>query len=89
VREKRSLALYNELKSRWERENYIEVCTYEERRGIGWRKMSIWRLKRWRGIIDKGVCPVCRNEGVTSCNMKEQGTGGTKKFTRIHPEIGI
>jgi hypothetical protein len=38
--------LYNELKSRWERENYIEVCIYEERRGIGWWKMGIWRLKR-------------------------------------------
>jgi hypothetical protein len=37
---KRSLALYNELKSNWERENCVEVCTFEERRGIGWLKMG-------------------------------------------------
>jgi hypothetical protein len=30
------------------------------------------------GNNDKGVCPVCRKEGVTSCNVIEQGTGGTE-----------
>jgi hypothetical protein len=45
------LALYNELKSTWERENYIEVCPFEERRGIGWQKMDIWRLKGMRTLI--------------------------------------
>jgi hypothetical protein len=29
MREKRSLALYNELKSSWEREKYIDICTFE------------------------------------------------------------
>jgi hypothetical protein len=40
MREKRSLALYNELKSSSEREKYIDICTFEERNGIGWWKMG-------------------------------------------------
>jgi hypothetical protein len=42
------LALYNELKSSWEMEKYIDIGTFEERRGTGWRKMGIWRLKCMR-----------------------------------------
>jgi hypothetical protein len=41
MKEKRSLVFYNELKSRWEKKLYIEVCTQEARRGIGWWKMGI------------------------------------------------
>jgi hypothetical protein len=41
----------------------IGICTIEERKGTGWWKMDIWRLKGMRGNIDKGVCPVCRKEG--------------------------
>jgi hypothetical protein len=33
-----------------ERENYIDICTFEERRGIGWWKTGIWRLKGKRGM---------------------------------------
>jgi hypothetical protein len=29
------------IKSCWERENYIEVCTFDERRGTEWWKMGI------------------------------------------------
>jgi hypothetical protein len=46
MRDKRSLVFYNELKSNWEKKLYIEVCTQEARRGKGWWKMGIWRLKR-------------------------------------------
>jgi hypothetical protein len=38
--------------------------------------MNIWRLKGRRGNTDKGVCPVTKKEGVTSCKVKEKGTGG-------------
>jgi hypothetical protein len=38
-------------------------------------------------------CVGRRKDGVTSCGVKEQGTGGTngweKNFTSIDPEIGI
>jgi hypothetical protein len=30
---------------------HTDTCTYEERRGIGWWKMSIWRMKRIRGTL--------------------------------------
>jgi hypothetical protein len=74
MREKRSLALYNEMKSSWEREKSIDICTFEERKGIGWWKMDIWRLKGMRGNIDKGVCPVCRKEEGGSHILQCEGT---------------
>jgi hypothetical protein len=60
VREKRSLVFYNELKSSWENKLYVEVCTQEARRGIGWWKMGIWRLKGVRGNIEQGMCHILR-----------------------------
>jgi hypothetical protein len=41
VRENRSLVLYTELKNNWERETGIEVCTYEQRKGMGWWS-TVW-----------------------------------------------
>jgi hypothetical protein len=79
------------LKSSWEREKYIDICTFEERKGIGWWKMGIWGLKGVRGNIDKSVCPVWRKESHLQC----EGTRVWRdrwleiKFTGIHPEIGI
>jgi hypothetical protein len=46
---KRSLVFYNELKNNWEKKLDIEVCSQEARRGIGWWKMGIWKLKGVRG----------------------------------------
>jgi hypothetical protein len=44
-----------------------------ERRGLGWWKMGNWRLRRMKGNIDQGICPVCRKEdGVTSSNAKKE-----------------
>jgi hypothetical protein len=62
MREKRSLTFYNELKSVWGEKMYIEVCTQEARRGIGWWKMGIWRLKCVRGNTEQGMCPMCNKE---------------------------
>jgi hypothetical protein len=36
MKEKRSLVSYNELKNNWEKKLYIEVCSQEAGRGIGW-----------------------------------------------------
>jgi hypothetical protein len=33
------------LKNNWEKKFYIEVSTQEARRGIGWWKMGVWKLK--------------------------------------------
>jgi hypothetical protein len=40
MREKRSLVLYSGLKNNWEKEMYIEVCTFKETRGTGRWKVS-------------------------------------------------
>jgi hypothetical protein len=62
MKEKRSLVFYNELKNNWEKEFYIEVCTQEARRGIGWWKMGIWKLKGVGRKIEQGICPLCNKE---------------------------
>jgi hypothetical protein len=83
------------LKSSWEREKYIDICTFEEGKGTGWWKMGIWRLKGMRGNIDKGICHVCWKEGGGSHILQCEGTRVwrdrwfERKFTSIHPEIGI
>jgi hypothetical protein len=79
MREERSLALYNELKSSWEREKYIDFCTLEERKGTGWWKMDIWWLKGMRGTLIKVYALYAgrKKEEATSCNVKVQGSGGT------------
>jgi hypothetical protein len=87
MRVKRSLTLYNELKSSLEREKYINIniCTFEEIKGTGWRK-------RMRGNIDKDVC---RKEEGWSNILQCEGTRVwtdrwlERKFTSRHPEIGI
>jgi hypothetical protein len=83
------------LKSSWEKEKYTDICIFEERKGIGWWKIGIWRLKGTRGNIDKGVCPVFRREEGESHILQTEGTrvgrnrGLEIKFTSILPEIGI
>jgi hypothetical protein len=57
--------------------------------------MDIWRLKGMRGNTDKGVCPVCREEKGGRHILQCEGTRvwrdrwWERKFTGIHPEIGI
>jgi hypothetical protein len=58
MKEKRSLVFYNELKSNWEKlfiYIYREVCSQEARRGIGWWKMGIWKLKAVWGNIERNM----------------------------------
>jgi hypothetical protein len=47
----------------------------EERRGIGWWKVGITRLKEMRGR---------RKDRVTSCDVKEHETGGTNCWGKFH-----
>jgi hypothetical protein len=62
VKEKVSLVFYNELNSSWEKKLYIEAKTLEARRGTGWWKTGIWRLKGIRGNTEHGMCPMCNKE---------------------------
>jgi hypothetical protein len=95
MREKRSLVFYNELKSSWENKLYIEVCTQEARRGIGWWKMGIWRLKGVRGNTGQGMCPMCNKEEGWSHTLRSEETRSwreelvDKRFENTEPEIGM
>jgi hypothetical protein len=95
MREKRSLVFYNEFKSSWEKKLYIEVCTQEARRGIGWWKMGIWRLRGVRGNTEQGLCPVCNKEEGWSHTLRSEETRSwreelvDKRFTNIESEIGM
>jgi hypothetical protein len=82
------------LKSSWENKLYIEVCTQEARRGIGWWEMGIWRLKGVRGNTEQGICPVCNKEGwshILRCSETRSWREELvdKRFTSTEPEIGI
>jgi hypothetical protein len=87
--------LYDEFKNSWEKKLYIEVCTQEARRGIGWWKMGIWRLKGVRGNTEQGICPICNKEEGWSHILRCEETRSwreelvDKRFTSIESEIGI
>jgi hypothetical protein len=95
MREKRSLVFYNELKNNWEKKLYIEVCSQEARRGIGWWKMGIWRLNGVSGNTEQGMWPMCNKEEgwshILRCDEARSWREElvNKRFTRIEPEIGI
>ncbi|KDR17814.1 hypothetical protein L798_08243 [Zootermopsis nevadensis] len=59
IREKRSLALYGEMKSGWGRQGYIGCCTRVEREGWAWFRAGIWKLRGMRGGMDGKICPLC------------------------------
>jgi hypothetical protein len=86
---------YNQLKSSWENKLYIEVCTQEARRGIGWWKMGIWILKCVRGNTEQGMCPMCNKEEGWSHILRCEETRSwreelvDKRFTSIELEIGM
>jgi hypothetical protein len=83
------------LKSSWENKLYIEKCTQETRRGVGWWKMGIWRLKGDTGNTEQGMCPMCNKEEGWSHILRYEETRGwreelvDKRFTGTEPEIGM
>jgi hypothetical protein len=85
----------NKLKSDWEKELYMEVCTCETRRGIRWWKMGIWRSKGVRGNIEQGMCPICSEEEgwrhLFRCEGTRRGRDELvdKGFTSTDPENAI
>jgi hypothetical protein len=95
MKEKRSLVFYNELKISWEKKLYIEACTQEARRGKGWWKMGIWRLRGVRGNTEQGMCPMCNKEEgwshILRCEETRSWTEAfvDKRFTSIEPETGM
>jgi hypothetical protein len=83
------------LKNNWEKKLHIEVCTQEARRGIGWWKMGIWRLKVVRGNTEQGMRPMCnKDEGWSHILRCEENRSWRddlvyERFASIELEIGI
>jgi hypothetical protein len=73
----------------------LKVCCQEARRGIGWWKMGIWKLKDVRGNIEQGICPMCsKEEGwsrIFRCDETKSWRNDLvdKRFTSVDPKIGI
>jgi hypothetical protein len=61
VSEKLSLVFYQEMKHKWGREEYIELCSRNERNGSAWMKAGVWKLRGIRRGWEKGTCPLCRD----------------------------
>jgi hypothetical protein len=61
--EKMSLVFCQRMNQKWGREEYIELCSRNERNGLAW--MKVWKLRESRKGWEKGTCPPCRgNEDV-------------------------
>jgi hypothetical protein len=61
-----SLVVYQEMKQKWGREEYIELCSRNERNGWAWMKAEVWKLRGIRRGWDKGTCPLCRGNEMLS-----------------------
>jgi hypothetical protein len=43
--EKMSLVFDQEMKQKWGREEYIKLCCRNERNGLAWMKVGVWKLR--------------------------------------------
>jgi hypothetical protein len=43
--EKMSLVLYQEMKQKWGREEYVEFCSRNEINGLSRMKAAVWKLR--------------------------------------------
>jgi hypothetical protein len=55
--EKTSLLFYQEMKQKWGREEYIELCSRNESNWLAWMKAGVWKLRGIRRGSKKGTCP--------------------------------
>jgi hypothetical protein len=61
--EKILLVFYQEMKQKWVREEHIDCCNRNERRGMAWWRLGIWKLRGSRKSVEKGTCSLCFGEG--------------------------
>jgi hypothetical protein len=50
---------YQEIKQEWGREKYIDCFNRNERSGMTWWRLGIWKLRGSRKAVEKGTCPLC------------------------------
>jgi hypothetical protein len=68
-----------------------KICSQEARRGIGWWKMGVWKLKGVRRNIEQGIRPLCNKEEGWSHILRCDETKSwredlvDKRFTNVDP----
>jgi hypothetical protein len=62
VREKISLEFYKKIMQRWRKEAKVNCCYGNERIGIEWWRVGIWKMRGIRKGFEKGRCPLCYEE---------------------------
>jgi hypothetical protein len=53
--EKNSIVFYQDMKSGWGRDKYIEICT---KKRIAWLQALVWKFGGFIGGTSKGSCPL-------------------------------
>jgi hypothetical protein len=48
------------MKQKWGMEQYIELCFWNERKGLAWMKAWVWKLEGLEGDVKKEHTPLCR-----------------------------
>jgi hypothetical protein len=43
----------------WGREEFIDCCNSNERTGMAWWRLGIWKLRGSRKGVEKGTCSLC------------------------------
>jgi hypothetical protein len=51
------------MKHKWCKENYVDGCMRNGRRGRTWPKIWIWKLRWIRREYDEEICSLCLREG--------------------------
>jgi hypothetical protein len=70
--EKISLVFYQEMKQEWGRKEYNDRCNSNERRGMAWWRLGIWKLRGSRKGAEKGTCPLCLGKEDTKYILLER-----------------
>jgi hypothetical protein len=60
--EKKCLVPYWNMKQEWRREMYIDQRNLNERNGLAWFTLGIWKPRGKRRGAEKGTCPLWNEE---------------------------
>jgi hypothetical protein len=66
------------MKQECDREEHVDCCNSNERRGMVWWRLGIWKLRGSRKGVEKGTCPLCLGKEYTKHILLE--CPGTKNW---------
>ena len=77
-KEMKSLTLQREIKGSWGKEPYLHVLDLQERSGLAWARLGVWRALKLTDDSGVRVCPMCGNFEVEFHIL-----GGLRKFRKL------